>query len=303
MVDTSVNLCGIKLDNPVMPSSGTFGYGNEFSYIYDINCLGTLVLKGTTIMPRTGNPTPRIAECESGVLASVGLQNPGAKAVLEKEIPLLKNRFKKPFIANISGFSEQDYIDALNTLKAENNIGWFEINVSCPNVKSGLAFGSSTEGIEKIVKAVRPVTDKPLIIKLSPNVTDIAKIAKVCEECGADGLTVANTFLGMRIDLKTKKPILPNKFGGFSGPAIKPIVLRQVYQVYEAVNIPIIAVGGIKNAEDVIEYMLAGATAVGIGCENLREPFVCKNIIDSLHFTMQKHGIECLNKITGLAHT
>lgn len=303
MGSTEVTLCGVRLDNPVIPASGTFGFGYEFAELYDINCLGSISFKGTTIEPRFGNPTPRIAECEAGMLNSVGLQNPGAEKVLAEELPRLKKVFKKPIMANVSGFSVKDYTAAVEILDREDAIGWFEINISCPNVHGGgLAFGTSCENAAAVTAAVKKVTKKPVLIKLSPNVTDITEIAKACEAAGADGLSLINTLLGMRIDLKTKKPVLANKAGGFSGPAIKPVAVRMVYQVYEAVKIPIVGMGGISTAEDVIEMMLAGASAVEVGAANLVEPFACKNIIEDLPRVMQKYGIDNLKNITGGAH-
>lgn len=303
MVDTSVKLCGITLDNPVIPASGTFGFGYEFTRFYDINILGSISLKGTTIKPRFGNPTPRIAECPSGLLNAVGLQNPGAEKVLNCELKTLKQAYKKPVMANISGFSADDYVSAVQTLDGDSAVGWFEVNISCPNVHGGgLAFGTSTEGAAKITKAVRHATDKPIIIKLSPNVTDIAEIARACEAEGADGVSLINTLLGMKIDLKTKKPLLANKTGGLSGPAVKPVAVRMVYQVYEAVKIPIVGMGGITSAEDVIEFMLAGATAAEVGAANLTDPYACKKIIENLPLAMEKYGIENLSEIIGGAH-
>lgn len=303
MGSTEVTLCGVRLDNPVIPASGTFGFGYEFAELYDINCLGSISFKGTTIEPRFGNPTPRIAECEAGMLNSVGLQNPGAEKVLTEELPKLKKVFKKPLMANVSGFSVKDYTAAVEILDREDAIGWFEINISCPNVHGGgLAFGTSCENAAAVTAAVKKVTKKPVLIKLSPNVTDITEIAKACEAAGADGLSLINTLLGMRIDLKTKKPVLANKAGGFSGPAIKPVAVRMVYQVYEAVKIPIVGMGGISTAEDVIEMMLAGASAIEVGAANLVEPFACKNIIEDLPRVMQKYGINNLKDITGGAH-
>ena len=303
MVDTKVTLCGIELSNPIIPASGTFGYGYEFADIYDINILGSLSFKGTTKDPRFGNPTPRIAECESGMLNSVGLQNPGVKKVLSHELPKLKKCFNKPVMATVSGFSVDDYVYTVEKLDADSQIGWFEINISCPNVHGGgLAFGTSAENAAAVTKAVKRVTKKPVIIKLSPNVTDITEIARACEAEGADGISLINTLLGMKIDLKTKKPVLANKAGGFSGPAIKPVAVRMVYQVYDAVKIPIVGMGGISTAEDVIEIMLAGATAVEVGAANLVEPYACKNIIEDLPRVMEKYKINSLNEIIGGAH-
>lgn len=303
MVNTKVDLCGITLDNPVIPASGTFGYGYEFAGLYDINCLGTFSFKGTTREERFGNPTPRIAECAEGILNSVGLQNPGVEKVISHELPKLKECFKKPVMANVSGFSVEDYAYTCERLDGEEQIGWFEVNISCPNVHGGgLAFGTNAKNAAEVTKAVKSVTSKPVFIKLSPNVTDITEIAKACEAEGADGLSLINTLLGMRIDLKTKKPVLANKMGGFSGPAVKPVALRMVYQVYESVKIPIIGMGGLSSAEDVIEMMLAGAAAVQVGAANLVEPFACKNIIEDLPAAMEKYKIQNLTDIIGGAH-
>ena len=303
MVNTKVNLCGIEISNPVIPASGTFGFGYEFASLYDINTLGTFSFKGTTKDARFGNPTPRIAETASGMLNSVGLQNPGVDKVISDELPKLKAVFHKPVMANVSGFAVEDYAYTCEKLNGEEQIGWFEVNISCPNVHGGgLAFGTDPKNAEAVTKAVKKVTNKPVIIKLSPNVTDITEIAKACEAAGADGVSLINTLLGMRIDLKTKKPILANKMGGFSGPAIKPVALRMVYQVYDAVKIPIVGMGGISTAEDVIEMMLAGATAVQVGAANLVEPFACKNIIDDLPAVMAKYKINSLEEIIGGAH-
>lgn len=303
MVNTKVNLCGVELDNPVIPASGTFGFGYEFARLYDINILGSLSFKGTTKDPRFGNPTPRIAECENGMLNSVGLQNPGVDKVISEELPKLKACFNKPVMANVSGFSVDDYVYTVEKLDTDSSIGWFEINISCPNVHGGgLAFGTSVENASAVTKAVKKVTKKPVIIKLSPNVTDITEIAKACEAEGADGISLINTLLGMKIDLKTKKPVLANKAGGFSGPAIKPVAVRMIYQVYDAVKIPIVGMGGVSNAEDVVELMLAGATAVEVGAANLVEPFACKNIIEDLPRVMEKYKINNLNDIIGGAH-
>ncbi|MEE1244973.1 MAG: dihydroorotate dehydrogenase [Acutalibacteraceae bacterium] len=303
MVNTKIDLCGIELSNPVIPASGTFGFGYEFAALYDINMLGTFSFKGTTRDERFGNPTPRIAECNDGMLNSVGLQNPGVEKVISHELPLLKQCFNKKVMANVSGFSVEDYAYTCEKLNSQDQIGWFEVNISCPNVHGGgLAFGTSAKNAAEVTKAVKKVTDKPVFIKLSPNVTDIAEIAKACEDAGADGLSLINTLLGMRIDLNRKKPILANKMGGFSGPAIKPVALRMVYQVYEAVKIPIIGMGGIESAEDVLEMMLAGATAVQVGAANLVNPFACRDIINSLPKTMEKYGINNLKDIIGGAH-
>ncbi len=303
MVNTKIELCGISLDNPVIPASGTFGFGYEFAELYDINCLGTFSFKGTTKDARFGNPTPRIAECEAGMINAVGLQNPGVESVIKNELPKLKTCFNKPVMANVSGFSVEDYAYTCKQLDSCDQIGWFEVNVSCPNVHGGgMSFGTSPEAAAQVTKEVKKVTTKPVIIKLSPNVTDIVAIAKACEEAGADGISMINTLLGMRIDLKTKKPVIANKMGGFSGPAIKPVAIRMVYQVYEAVNIPIIGMGGISTAEDVIEMMLAGATAVQVGAANLVDPFACRDIINNLPAVMEKYGIKDLKEIIGGAH-
>ncbi len=303
MVNTKINLCGIEIDNPIIPASGTFGFGYEFAELYDINELGTFSFKGTTKDPRFGNPTPRIAECPAGMINSVGLQNPGVDKVISEELPKLKACFDKKVMANVSGFSLDEYAYTCEKLDSQEQIGWFEVNISCPNVHNGgMAFGTSAEAAAQVTKAVKAVTTKPVFIKLSPNVTDIVSIAKACEENGADGISMINTLLGMRIDLKTKKPVIHNKMGGFSGSAILPVALRMVYQVYEAVNIPIIGMGGVSTAEDVIEMMLAGATAVQVGAANLIEPFACKNIIDSLPAVMEKYSINNLTDIIGGAH-
>ena len=303
MVNTKVTLSGLELDNPVIPASGTFGFGYEFAELYDINILGSFSFKGTTKEPRFGNPTPRIAECPMGMINSVGLQNPGIDKVISEELPKLKKCFNKKVIANISGFSVDEYSYCAERIDKEEQVGIIEINVSCPNVHNGgMAFGTSAENVVKVTKAVKEVTTKPVYIKLSPNVTDIVSIAKACEENGADGISMINTLLGMRIDLKTKKPVIANKMGGFSGTAILPVALRMVYQVYEAVNIPIIGMGGVSTAEDVIEMMLAGATAVQVGAANLVEPFACKNIIENLPKVMEKYKIDDLKSIIGGAH-
>ena len=296
-------LCGIMLDNPLIPASGTFGFGYEFNEIYDINCLGSFSFKGTTLNPRFGNPTPRIAECERGMINSVGLQNPGVDKVISEELPKLKKCFHKPVMANVSGFSIEEYVETVKKLDKEDIIGWFEINISCPNVHGGgMSFGVSPENAGAVTKAVKAVTSKPVIIKLSPNVTDIVAIAKACEENGADGISLINTLLGMKIDLKRRKPVVANKMGGFSGPAIKPVAIRMVYQVYEAVNIPIVGGGGVETAEDVIEMMLAGASAVEVGAANLVDPMACPKIIEDLPRVMEKYGIKNLKDIIGGAH-
>lgn len=298
MADLKVNLCGITLDNPVIPASGTFGYGYEFAEFYDINMLGTFSFKGTTRDPRFGNPTPRIAECTGGMINAVGLQNPGVEAVIKNELPKLKKCFSKPVMANVSGFSLEEYAETCALLDKEDQIGWLEVNVSCPNVHGGgMSFGTSPTAAASVVKAVKKVTQKPVIIKLSPNVTDIVEIAKACESEGADGISLINTLLGMRIDLKTRKPIIANKMGGFSGSAIFPVAVRMVYQVANAVKVPVVGMGGVSSAEDVIEMMLAGATAVEVGAANLIQPFACKNIIEELPAVMEKYGINSLSEI------
>lgn len=303
MVDTSVCLSGLKLDNPVIPASGTFGFGEEFSELYDLDILGSFSFKGTTREPRFGNPTPRIAECREGMINSVGLQNPGIDAVIDQQLPKLSKIFHKPVIANISGFSIEEYAYCCEKIDQQPQVGLIEVNVSCPNVHNGgMSFGTSPESVAAVTRAVKAVAKKPVYIKLSPNVTDIVSIAKACEQAGADGLSLINTLLGMRIDLKKKKPVIANKMGGFSGPAIFPVALRMVYQVYEAVQIPIIGMGGVSSAEDVIEMMLAGATAVQVGAANLVDPYVCKTIIDQLPQTMEKYQITTLNQIIGGAH-
>ena len=303
MVDLRTELCGLTLDNPIIPASGTFGFGYEFAELYDINILGSFSFKGTTLNPRFGNPTPRIAETASGMLNAVGLQNPGVDKVISDELPKLRRVFKKPVMANVSGFSEYEYVETVRRLDAVSDIGWFEVNISCPNVHGGgMSFGTSAKSAEEITRAVRRVTNKPLIIKLSPNVTDICEIARACEAGGADGVSLINTLLGMRIDLKKKKPVLANTTGGFSGPAIKPVAVRMVYQVYKSVKIPIVGMGGIKSAEDVIEFMLAGATAVEVGAENLVNPYACRDIINDLPRAMEKYGIKSLKEIIGGAH-
>lgn len=303
MVNTKISLCGIEIDNPVIPASGTFGFGYEFAELYDINCLGTFSFKGTTKDARFGNPTPRIAECASGMLNAVGLQNPGVEKVISEELPKLAKVFNKKVMANVSGFAVEDYVYTCEKLDKEEQVGWLEVNISCPNVHGGgMSFGTSPESAYEVTKAVKAVTKKPVIIKLSPNVTDIASIAAACENAGADGISMINTLMGMRINLKTRKPIIANKTGGYSGPAILPVALRMVYQVYEAVKIPIVGMGGISTAEDVIEMMMAGATAVEVGAANLIEPYACKNIIDELPVVMEKYGIKDLNEIIGGAH-
>ena len=303
MVNTAVNLSGMQMDNPVIPASGTFGYGYEFTEWYDINVLGSFSFKGTTREPRFGNPTPRIAECPMGMINAVGLQNPGVDKVIAEELPKLKACFHKPVIANISGFSVEEYVDCARKLDKEEQVGLIEVNVSCPNVHGGgMSFGTSPEAAAEVTRAVKAVCQKPVYIKLSPNVTDIVSIAKACEEAGADGLSLINTLLGMRIDLNRKKPVIANKMGGFSGSAIFPVAVRMVYQVYDAVKIPIIGMGGVSTAEDVIEMMLAGATAVQVGAANLIDPCACKQIIDDLPAVMAKYHITNLSDIIGGAH-
>ena len=299
--DLSVELCGVALDNPVIPASGTFGFGKEMSEIYDINILGSISFKGTTRDARFGNPTPRIAECPSGLINSVGLQNPGVDAVIAHELPELRRIFRKPIIANISGFSIEEYVECCQKLDKEEQVAILEVNISCPNVHNGgMAFGTSAESAAAVTKAVKAVTTKPVFIKLSPNVTDIVAIAKACEEAGADGITLINTMLGMRIDIARRKPVIANKMGGFSGAAIFPIAVRMVYQVAHAVKIPVIGCGGVSSAEDVIEMMMAGATGVQVGAENLRNPYACKEIIEELPYVMERLGIEKLSDIIGI---
>ena len=300
MVSTKVTLCGIELDNPVIPASGTFGYGYEFAELYDINELGTFSFKGTTKDPRFGNPTPRIAECTSGMINAVGLQNPGVDKVIAEELPKLKACFHKPVMANVSGFSVEDYAYTCALLDKEEQVGWLEVNVSCPNVHGGgMSFGTSPEAAAEVTRAVKAVTTKPVIIKLSPNVTDIVSIAKACEDAGADGISLINTMLGMRINLNTRRPIIANTMGGFSGPAIFPVAVRMVYQVAHAVKIPVVGMGGVSSAEDVIEMMLAGATAVEVGAANLVNPYICRDIVRDLPEVMAKYKIENLNEIIG----
>lgn len=299
----SVNLCGTSLDNPIIPASGTFGYGYEFAELYDINILGTFSFKGTTREPRFGNPTPRIAECTAGMINAVGLQNPGVEKVISEELPKMKAVFNKKVMANVSGFSVEDYAYTCKKLDKCEEVGWLEVNVSCPNVHGGgMSFGTEPKAAAEVTKAVKAVTKKPVIIKLSPNVTDIVSIAKACEDAGADGISLINTLLGMRIDLRTKKPVIANKMGGFSGAAILPVALRMVYQVYDAVKIPVVGMGGLSCAKDVIEMMLAGATAVEVGAQNLIEPLACKHIIEELPAVMDKYGIKNLTDIIGGAH-
>ncbi|MDD5916054.1 MAG: dihydroorotate dehydrogenase [Clostridiales bacterium] len=300
MVNTEVSLCGIKMDNPVIAASGTFGYGKEFAELYDINILGSFSFKGTTAQPRFGNPTPRIAECASGMLNSVGLQNPGYKTVIEKILPEMKEYFRKPVMANVGGFSTDEYAEVCEAFGREPQIGWIEVNISCPNLHGGgMSFGTDPGSAEQVTKAVRRVTDKPIIIKLTPNVTDIASVARACESAGADGISLINTLLGMRIDPRTRRPVLANITGGVSGPCVFPVALRAVWQAAKAVKIPIVGMGGVSSARDVIEMMLAGATAVGVGAANLTDPFACKNIVEALPEEMKKYGIGTLSGIIG----
>ncbi len=296
----NVKLCGIELDNPIIPASGTFGYGYEFAELYDINLLGTFSFKGTTKDPRFGNPTPRIAECYAGMINAVGLQNPGVEKVISEELPKLKRCFSKPVMANVSGFSVEDYAYTAQRLDACPEVGWIEVNVSCPNVHGGgMSFGTSPEAAAEVTRAVKAVTTKPILVKLSPNVTDIVSIAKACEEAGADGISLINTLLGMRIDLARRKPVIANKMGGFSGSAIFPVAVRMVYQVSHAVKIPVVGMGGVSCAEDVIEMMMAGATAVEVGAANLVNPYACRDIINDLPAVMEKYRIESLESIIG----
>lgn len=303
MVNTAVKLCGIELDNPVIPASGTFGYGREFAKIYDINCLGAFSIKGTTREPRFGNPAPRIADAPAGMLNSVGLQNPGVDAVVVRELPELAKVYHKKVLANVCGFSVDEYVEVAARLDREDIVGWLELNVSCPNVHGGgMGFGTTCEGAATVTREVKRAVKKPVIVKLTPNVTDIAAIARACEEAGADGLSLINTVLAMRIDPAARKPVLANVTGGLSGSAVFPLALRCVYQVYEAVDIPIIGMGGVSSARGVIEMMLAGATAVGVGAANLTNPFAAKEIIEALPAEMQKYGIDNLEDIIGGAH-
>lgn len=296
----SVNLCGIELDNPVIPASGTFGYGYEYAELFDINQLGTFSFKGTTSDARFGNPTPRIAECTAGLINAVGLQNPGVDKVISEELPKLKACFHKPVMANVSGFSVEDYAYTCEKLDSQEQVGWLEVNVSCPNVHGGgMSFGTDPKAAAEVTKAVKNVTKKPVIVKLSPNVTDIVSIARACEDAGADGISLINTMLGMRIDLRTKKPVIANRVGGFSGPAIFPVAVRMVYQVANAVRIPVVGIGGVSTAEDIIEMMLAGATSVEVGAANLVDPFVCPKIIQNLPTVMDKYKINTLKEIIG----
>ncbi len=303
MVNTKINLLGIEIDNPIIPASGTYGFGYEFAELYDINILGTFSFKGTTKEPRFGNPTPRIAECNAGMINSVGLQNPGVEKVISEELPKLAKVFNKPVMANVSGFSVDEYAYTCEKINECEQVGWIEVNVSCPNVHNGgMSFGTEPAAVEKVVKAVKAVTTKPIIIKLSPNVTDIVSIAKAAESAGADGISLINTLLGMRIDIKRRQPVIANKMGGFSGSAIFPVAVRMVYQVYDAVKIPIIGMGGVSTAKDVIELMMAGATAVQVGAANLVDPFACKTIIGELPNELAKLNVKDINEIIGGAH-
>ena len=300
MVNTKVNLCGLEIDNPIIPASGTFGYGHEFAELYDINILGTFSFKGTTRDPRFGNPTPRIAECESGMLNAVGLQNPGVEKVISEELPKMRKVFNKKVMANVSGFSLEDYVYTCEKLDKCEEVGWLEVNISCPNVHGGgMSFGTDSKSAHEVTAAVKKAVKKPVIIKLSPNVTDITEIAKACEDAGADGISLINTLLAMRIDLKTRRPLLKNTTGGLSGPAIFPVAVRMVYQVAKAVKVPIVGMGGVSSAEDVIEMMLAGATAVEIGAENLVNTYACRDIINDLPRVMEKYRIDNLSDIVG----
>ena len=303
MTDTRVNLSGLELDNPIIPASGTFGYGYEFAELYDINILGSFSFKGTTVEPRFGNPTPRIAECTSGLINSVGFQNPGVEKVINEELPKLKKCFDKKVIANVYGFSPEEFAECCKRLDTQEQVGILEVNISCPNLhKGGANYGTDADSAYQITKLIKQSTTKPVYVKLTPNVTDIVSIAKACEEAGADGLSLINTLFGMRIDVAKRKPIIANKMGGFSGPAIFPVALRMVYQVYEAVKIPIIGIGGISSAKDVIEMILAGASAVEIGSANLVDPYACKRIVEDLPKEMEKYNIKSLKSIIGGAH-
>ena len=301
--DTHVTLCGVELDNPVIPASGCFCYGYEFAELYDINCLGSFSCKGTTLAPRFGNPSPRIAEYTGGMLNAVGLQNPGADAVVAEELPRLAKVFRKPILANISGFSLEEYRAVAEKLAPCPQVGWLEVNISCPNVHGGgMSFGTDPRQAAAVTAAVRAVTDKPVLVKLSPNVTDITAIARACADAGADGLSLINTLLGMRIDLRRRRPILANGTGGMSGPGVFPLALRMVWQVSQAVDLPVVGMGGVSSAEDVIEMLLAGATAVQVGAANLADPYACRDIVTALPVAMERFGIESLRDIIGGAH-
>ena len=295
-----VNLLGTELSNPVIPASGTFGYGREFAELYDIDILGTFSFKGTTLHPRLGNPLPRIAEAPAGMLNAVGLQNPGVDRVIAEELPNLARIFHKPVMANVSGFSVEEYAETCRRLDACNQVGWLEVNISCPNVHhGGMSFGTDPAMAARVVRAVKAVTTKPVIMKLSPNVTDIVAIAAACEDAGADGISLINTLMGLRIDLKARRPILANATGGLSGPAVFPVALRMVWQVAKAVSVPVIGMGGVSTAEDVLEMMLAGATAVEVGAANLADPFACKRIIEELPSVLDRYGIDHISDIIG----
>ena len=301
MVDTSVTLSGWRLDNPVIPASGTFGYGNEYREFYDLNILGTFSFKGTTREPRFGNPTPRIAECTAGLINAVGLQNPGIDRVIAEELPRLKTFFHKPVIANISGFSIEEYAACCERIDREEQVGLIEVNISCPNVRhGGMSFGTSPEHAAEVTRAVKAVTTKPVYMKLSPNVTDVVAIARACEEAGADGICLINTLFGMRVDVQRRRAVIANTMGGFSGPAIFPVAVRMVYQVRKACRVPVIGCGGVQSARDVIEMMMAGATAVEVGAANLVNPYVCKEIVEALPAEMERLGIERLSDIIGI---
>ena len=296
----TVTLCGIELDNPVIPASGTFGFGYEFAEWYDINCLGTFSFKGTTREPRFGNPTPRIAECPAGMINAVGLQNPGVEKVIAEELPKLKQVFRKKVMANVSGFSVAEYTETCRMLDAEEQVGWLEVNISCPNVHGGgMSFGTDPKAAAEVTAAVKKVTTKPVIMKLSPNVTDITAIAKACEDAGADAVSLINTLQGMRIDLRTRKPVIRNIMGGVSGPAVFPVALRMVYQTARAVKIPVVGMGGVSSPEDVLEMMMAGAAAVEVGAANLTDPMACKRIIDGLPAAMDRYGVSALSEVAG----
>ncbi len=296
----TTTLCGIELDNPVIPASGTFGFGYEFAQWYDINILGTFSFKGTTKDPRFGNPTPRIAECPAGMINAVGLQNPGVDRVISEELPKLKEVFHKPVMANVSGFSVADYAETCARLDGEAQVGWLEVNISCPNVHGGgMSFGTDPKAAAEVTRAVKQVTTKPVIMKLSPNVTDITAIAKACEDAGADGISLINTLQGMRIDLRTRRPVLRNVMGGVSGPAVFPVALRMVYQTARAVSVPVVGMGGVSSAEDVLEMMMAGAAAVEVGAANLTDPLACKRIIEELPEAMDRYGIRELSELGG----
>ena len=303
MVNTAVTLCGIELDNPIIPASGTFGFGQEFAELYDLNLLGTFSFKGTTLHPREGNPPPRIAETPGGMLNAVGLQNPGVHRVIAEELPRMASYFNKPVMANVSGFSLSEYVEVCALLDAQPQVGWLEVNISCPNVHGGgMAFGTDPKAAAQVTAAVKKACKKPVIIKLSPNVTDVVAVAKACEDAGADGLSLINTLLGLRLNLKTRKPLLPFGTGGLSGPAVLPVALRMVYQVYEAVKIPLVGMGGVSSARDLVEMMLCGATAVQVGSANLVNPYACPQIIADLPETMRELGISSLKDIIGGAH-